>query len=144
MPNLSSARWIWWLALYWMAVILVPWVLVNAWIHQHGKGLKPRIREIFQRGELGLLSVAFATAAIWDLQRSSFTFATVAIGSVLLGLSGVMAANVWVEHYCRSVNATRLNPGRSWRDSRDLALLVFSIATVAEMLLDRLAKVLPS
>ncbi len=144
MPSLGSARWIWWLALYWMAVVLVPWLLVKAWTHQHGEGPKLKIREIFQRGELGLLSVAFATAAIWDLQRSSFTFVTMAVGSVLLGLTGVMAANVWVEHYCRHVTATTLHPDRSWRDSRNLTMLVFSIATVAEMLLDRLAKVLPS
>jgi hypothetical protein len=141
MSNLSSARWIWWLLLYWMALILVPRALVHAWTHQYGKGLKPKIHEIFQRGELGMLSMVFSTAAIWNLQRSSFTFASVAIGSVLLGVSGVMGVNVWVEHYCRSATAYRLSPGRSWKDSRDIALLVFSIATVVEMLIDRLTKI---
>ena len=141
MSNLSSARWIWWLILYWMAVILVPRALVHAWAHQHRKVLKPKIHEIFQRGELGMLSMVFSAAAIWDLQGSSFTFASVAIGSVLLGVSGVMGANVWVEHYCRSASAYRLSPGRSWHDSRNITLLVFSIATVVEMLLDRLTKI---
>lgn len=144
METLYTARWIWWLALYAMAVILVPWVLVNAWMHQHKEKLRPKLSEMFQRAELGLVSVVFATAAIWDLRRSSYTFATVAAGSVLLGLCGVMAANLWVEHYCRSTTGARLGTERSWCDSRDIALLVFSVSTVAEMLIDRLAKVVNS
>lgn len=144
MAGLSSAKWIWWFALYGMMGIMVPWALVKAWIHQHGTGWKPGIREIFKQGELGLVGLILAASVIWDLQKSSFTFATVAVGSILLALSGIMAANVWVETYCRNATTTRHDPARSWRDSRNLALLVFSIAMVAETLLDRLAKVLPS
>jgi hypothetical protein len=112
--------------------------------HQHGTAWKPRVREIFKQGELGLVGLILAASVIWDLQKSSFTFVTIAVGSILLALSGIMAANVWVETYCRKTTTTRHDPARSWRDSRNLALLVFSIAMVAETLLDRLAKVLPS
>jgi hypothetical protein len=144
MASLSSAKWIWWLALYGMMGVMVPWALVSAWIHQRGTAWKPTVREIFKEGELGLVGLILAASVIWDLQKSSFTFVTIAVGSILLALSGIMAANVWVETYCRKTTTTRHDPARSWRDSRNLAFLVFSIAMVAETLLDRLAKVLPS
>jgi hypothetical protein len=144
MASLSSAKWIWWLALYGMMGVMVPWALVSAWIHQRDTAWKPTVREIFKQGELGLVGLILAASVIWDLQKSSFTFVTIAVGSILLALSGIMAANVWVETYCRKTTTTRHDPARSWRDSRNLAFLVFSIAMVAETLLDRLAKVLPS
>ena len=127
-----------------MAVIIVPWVLVRSWMRQQGENQRPKLKNMFQRAELGLVSIIFATAAIWDLQRSSYTFATIAAGSVLLGLCGVMAANVWVEHYCRDATGARLGIDRSWHDSRDIAMLVFSVTLVSEMLIDRLARVIGS
>ena len=69
---------------------------------------------------------------------------TRALGSVLLALSGTMAATVWIESYCRSATGMPNNPERAWRDSRNLAFLVFSMAVVIEILLDRFAKVAAS
>ena len=66
---------------------------------------------------------------------------TIALGSVVLGLGGIMAVSVWVETYCRQSSGTDSHPERAWRDSRSLALLVFSVAAVMEILLDRFAKV---
>ena len=127
-----------------MAVIIVPWVLVRSWMRQQGENQRPKLKNMFQRTELGLVSIIFATAAIWDLQRSSYTFATIAAGSILLGLCGVIAANVLVEHYCRDATGARLGIDRSWHDSRDIAMLVFSVTLVSEMLIDRLARVIGS
>jgi hypothetical protein len=59
----------------------------------------------------------------------------------MLAVSGVMAVNVWVETYCRQTSGTDWRAGRAWRDSRNLALMVFSMAAVLEILLDRLSKV---
>ena len=144
MPDLASMNWIWWLVLYGTVVIALPWTLVKAWSRRHQKELSSKLSQVFGRGELGLIGLVIAASAIWDLQKSAFSFMTVVLGSVLLALAGMMAANVWVEHYCRQSTGTRNDPARSWRDARDIALLVFSIAMVTEMLLDRLSKVLPS
>ena len=56
-------------------------------------------------------------------------------------MSGIMAASVWVETYCREATNSQLDLRRSWVASRNLSLLVFSISIVTEVLLDRLTKV---
>jgi hypothetical protein len=66
---------------------------------------------------------------------------TVGLASVLLALAGIMAASVWVETGCRESTEIKCYPERAWRDSRNLTLLVFSMAAVMEILLDRFAKV---
>lgn len=81
-------------------------------------------------------------AVIWDLQKSEFTPHTIALGSVLIAFCGIMAGAVWIESYCRRSTGIAMNAGRIWRDSRNFAFLVFSMATVAEILLDRLHKVI--
>jgi hypothetical protein len=66
---------------------------------------------------------------------------TIAVAAVLLAVVGTMAGDVWIESYCRLSTGTSCNPERTWRDSRNLAFLVFSMAVVVEILLDRFAKV---
>jgi len=83
-------------------------------------------------------------SVIWDLLQSHYMPQTRALGSVLLALSGTMAAAVWIESYCRSATGMHNSPERAWRDSRNLAFLVFSMAVVIEILLDRFAKVAAS
>jgi hypothetical protein len=90
---------------------------------------------------LGLPSLVLACSVIWNLLQSQFMPHTVALGSVIMGLSGIMAVSVWVETCCRQSSAGDQRPERAWRDSRNLALLVFSMAAVLEILLDRFAKV---
>ena len=83
-----------------------------------------------------------AISVIWDLQRSQYTSYTIALGSVFLAMTGIMAGAVWIESYCRRFTGIRFTSERAWRDSRNLALLVFSLAIVTEILLDRFAKVI--
>jgi hypothetical protein len=100
------------------------------------------IRQIFQNGELGLVSLMLAISVIWDLQRSQFNSSIIALGSVFLAMTGIMAASVWIETHCRRTSGAPFSLERAWRDSRNLSWLVFSLAIVAEILLDRLAKVI--
>lgn len=141
MPAWTSLKWLLWICLYLIPAVFLPWAISRAWVHQHGSDLQLRPKQLFRRGELGLLSLVLASSVIWNLLQSQFMPHTIALGSVLMALSGIMAANVWVEAYCRQSSATAWNPGRAWRDSRNLALLVFSMAAVMEILLDRFAKV---
>jgi len=66
---------------------------------------------------------------------------TIALAAVLLAVIGTMAGDVWIESYCRLSTGTAWNSDRTWRDSRNLAFLVFTMASVIEILLDRFAKV---
>jgi hypothetical protein len=100
-----------------------------AWAHQHRTTMRPGLKQIFQHGELGLVSLMLAISVIWDLQKSHYSSYTVAIGSVFLAMTGIMAGAVWVEAYCRRASGTRFTSERAWRDSRNLALLVFSLAS---------------
>ena len=137
----ASAKWLLWMGLYLILGVLVPWVMTRTWAHQHHNNLRPRLGQLFRHGELGLVSLVLAISVIWDLQKSQYMPNTVALGSVLLSMTGIMAVSVWIETYCRRSTGTDFSPDRAWRDSRSLALLVFSIAMVTEILLDRFAKV---
>jgi hypothetical protein len=141
MPSWTSFKWLMWIGLYLVPVVFLPWATSRAWVDQHGDKVPVGPKNLFQRGELGLISLVLVSSVIWDLLQSEFMPHTIALGGVLLALSGVMAVNVWVETYCRQSSRIRWTPARAWRDSRNLALMVFSVAAVVEILLDRFAKV---
>ncbi len=137
----TSAKWLLWIGLYVGLGILLPRVMTRAWAQQHNSTVRPGLRQVFEHGELGLVSLMLAISVIWDLQKSQYTSYTIALGSVFLALTGIMAGAVWVEAYCRRSTGIRFTSERAWRDSRNLALLVFSLALVTEILLDRFATV---
>lgn len=141
MAGWTSLKWLLWMSLYLIPVVFLPWALARAWAHQHGSTLRLRLNQPFQRGELGLPSLILASSVIWNLLQSQFMPHTIALGSVTLAVIGIMAVSVWVETYCRQSSGTDWHPARAWRDSRSLALLVFSMAAVMEILLDRFARV---
>jgi hypothetical protein len=144
MADWMSLKWLLWISLYLILVVFVPWATSLAWAHQHGSDLRPRPKQLFERGELGLVGLVLGISVIWDLLQSQYMLQTRALGAVLLAVSGTMAGAVWIETYCRRSTGMRCNPERAWRDSRDLAFLVFSLAAVIEILLDRFAKVAAS
>jgi hypothetical protein len=137
----NSVKWLVWSSLYLIPAFLLPWAVSRSWVHQRGGTVRYSPKQLFERGELGLLSLILASGAIWDLLRSSFAPHTRAAGSVLLAVIGIMAMTVWVETYCRQHSGTDWHPERAWRDSRSLALFVFGMAAVAQILLDRLGRV---
>jgi len=137
----AELKWLMWISLYVIPLVFLPWAISHAWAHQHRRQLALKPQQLFQRGELGLPSLILASSVIWNLLQSQFTPHTVALGSVILGMSGTMAVTVWVETYCRQASGSDSRPERAWRDSRSLALLVFSMAAVMEILLDRFARV---
>jgi len=130
-----------WISLYVIAVIFLPWAISRTWVHQHGRQLQVSPPQFYKRGELGLPSLILAVSVIWNLLQSQFMPHTIALGVVILGFSGMMAVAVWVETFCRQSTGTDWHPERAWHDSKSLALLVFSVAAVMEILLDRLTKV---
>ena len=140
-PDWMAAKWVLWIVLYCTLGIIVPWAMTRAWAHQHKSTIQPGVKQLFQHGELGLVGLMVAISVIWDLQKSQYTSSTIALGSVFLAMPGIMAGAVWIESYCRRGTSTHLNVERAWRDSRNLAFLVFSLALVTEILLDRLPKV---
>lgn len=141
MAEWMSVKWLLWISLYLVLGVFVPWATALAWAHQHGSDLRPRPRQLFQRGELGLVGLVLVISVIWNLLQSQYMPQTRALGSVLLAVIGTMAGTVWIETYCRQSTGMASNDERAWRDSRNLALLVFSVVVVVEILLDRFAKV---
>jgi hypothetical protein len=130
-----------WASFYMVLGILVPFFMARAWTHQHGANVQHHPKQLFQRGELGLAGLWLAISSLWNLQTSQLVGHTVALGSILLAFSGIMAGAVWIEGYCRESTGMVLNKGRGWRDSRNLFFLVLSMSAVTEILLDRYAKV---
>ena len=141
MADWMSLKWLLWISLYLVLGVFVPWATSLAWAHQHGSDLRPHPRQLFQRGELGLVGLVLVISVIWDLLQSQYMPQTRALGSVLLAVIGTMAGAVWIETYWRQSTGMACRDERTWRDSRNLAFLVFSMAVVVEILLDRFAKV---
>ena len=133
---------VWPLALYLLFGMFVPVAMARAWMRKSGQEQRIHIQDLFGRGELGLLALALTVPIIWDLQKSAYAPQTIAAGSVLVGITGMMAAAVWVESYCRTLTGTRNDPKRAWRDSKNLAFFIFTMAGVTEILLYRLARIL--
>jgi len=144
MTNWYLIRWLVWMAVFLGPVLFLPWVISRAWMHQHGALIQAGPRSFFAHGELGLLSVILASSVIWNLFQSEFTPHTTSLGAIVLALAGIMALCVWVECYCRQIGQERCDPERVWRDSRSLSICVFSVATVVQILLDRLQRVVTS
>ena len=134
-------KWLAWIALYLIPGIVVPWIIARSWNRQRAGAVPFSPKQLFQRGELGLLSVVLACSVVWDVMQSQFMPHTIALSTILLAVTGIMSGNVWVETYCRRHTGSDWHPERAWRDSRNMALLVFSMAAVMEILLDRLSKV---
>ena len=141
MADSISLKWLLWISLYLVLGVFVPWATALAWAHQHRSDLRPRPKQLFQGGELGLVGLVLVISVIWNLLQSQYMPQTIALGSVLLAVIGTMSGSVWIETYCRQTTGTACRDDRTWRDSRNLAFLVFSMAAVVEILLDRFAKV---
>ncbi len=90
----TSAQWLWWITLYLGLGLAVPWVLTGIWAHQHHLKVQPNAKQLFRRGEVGLVSLILAISGIWDLQKSHYSALTIAVGSILLALGGIMAVAV--------------------------------------------------
>jgi hypothetical protein len=46
-----SLKWPLWIGLYVVLGVLVPWTTAFSWAHQHGSEVRPRVRQLFERGE---------------------------------------------------------------------------------------------
>lgn len=143
MSNWISVKWLVYIGLYLIPIFVLPWAVSRSWVHQRGGTVRYSPKQLFERGELGLLSLVLACGGIWNVLCSTFAPQTIAVTSVLLAVGGIMAMSVWVETFCRQHSGTDWHPERAWRDSRSLALFVFSMAAVVQILLDRLSRVGP-
>jgi ABC-type tungstate transport system substrate-binding protein len=137
----TSAKWLWWIGLYLGMGVMVPWIMTRVWAHQNESSVRPNAKKLFERGELGLVGLTLAISVIWNLQVSQYSAPTIAVGSILLAVGGIMAVAVWIESHCRQSAGAADDPQRAWSDSFSLALFVFSVAIGVEILLDRLAEV---
>src|ERR1700686_3618134 len=141
MADWISLKWLCWISLFMVLGVFVPWATSLACAPQHGINFRPRIRQLFQRGELGLVGLVLAISVIWNFLQSAYMPQTIAVGSVLLAVVGTMTGAVWIETYCRQTTGAVCRDERTWRDSRNLAFLVLTMAVVIEILMDRLSKV---
>jgi hypothetical protein len=144
MTSWNSMKWLVWMGLYLIPAIILPMAISRSWVHQHGRAVQFNPKNLFERGELGLFSLILSSSVIWNLMQSQYMPHTIALASIIMVLGGIMALTVWIEAYCRRQSGTDWHPARAWKDSRNLALLVFSMAAVLQVLLDRLAKVTAS
>lgn len=140
MTPLTPLKWIIRIGLYPIVIVCVPWVLTRSWSRRHGSDFRPGVHQLFQRGELALISLVTGVPIVWTIMQSQFPAQTVAMASVLVAMTATMAGSVWVECYCRQQSNVAADNRRGWRDSRNIALAVFTMAAVIEILLDRFAQ----
>jgi hypothetical protein len=80
-----SLKWPLWISLYVVLGVLVPWATALSWAHQHGSEMRPRVRQLFQRGELGLVGLVVVISVIWNLLQSQFHAANHSLGRSPVG-----------------------------------------------------------
>lgn len=117
--------------------VVGPWLMARLWARQRGSSYRPTLQSVFSRGELGLVSLGVATAVIWDVGAAPFSTALIYAVSFVVAAVGVAAAVAWVVIHCRAVGlGANDDAPRTFRESRNLAFLVFSVALVTEILLE--------
>jgi len=129
---------LWWLGLYGGFGVLAPWLL--RWTQKGQNGLDTSHRRLFQRGELGLFGLLLAISAMLDLRGSGLATELSLANAVVLGISGLMAASVFLEDYSRVSQGLSNQDERTWVDSRKLLFLAVSIAFTTEVLLQHSAE----
>jgi hypothetical protein len=117
--------------------VLAPWIMAQLWARQRGASYRPTLQSVFNRGELGLVSLGVATAVIWDVGAAPFSAPLIYAMCFVVAAVGISAAVAWVVIHCRAVGlGANDDAPRTFRESRNLAFLAFSVALVTEILLE--------
>lgn len=112
--------------------------LLVGWLSIRYTAPKPKItlRQFYSRGELGLVSLLIALSVIVEVRKGSYTGALrYPIVYGLLGF-GIVSAYVWVVPLCDDLVHVNVDWNKVWKESWQVSLMVFSIALVAEILLE--------
>jgi hypothetical protein len=117
--------------------IIGPWALARLWLARRGSSHRVTFTNLFGRGELGLVSLGLAAAVIWDVSEAPFPNPLIYAISFVVAAVGVAAASSWIITYCRAAGlGAHDDSARTFRESRSMAFLTFSVALVIEVLLE--------
>jgi hypothetical protein len=101
---------------------------------------KPHItlRQFYEKGELGLAGLLIALSVIFDVEKSAFTTQTTRLAVFCLYFLAAASAYTWAVPLCNNLAKTPVRWRKVWRDSSRIALMVFSIGLVTEIILETL------
>jgi hypothetical protein len=94
------------------------------------------LRHFYKRGELGLVSLVIALGVILDARKANYS--SPLRDPIVYGLLffGGVGAYVWAVPLCHDLIHVKVDWNKVWRESWRVSLMVFSIALVAEILLE--------
>ncbi|MFL6301916.1 MAG: hypothetical protein ACJ72H_00105 [Candidatus Sulfotelmatobacter sp.] len=99
---------------------------------------KPRItlKQFYAKGELGFAGLLIVLSMIVDIRKSHYASGT--IQTIVLGLSLVASASAytWAVPLCNDVVHAGTDWSKVWRDSWRMALMVFCVGLVTEIMLE--------
>jgi hypothetical protein len=98
---------------------------------------KLTLRKFYSKGELAFASLLIALTVIVDVLKSHFAAQTAELLVVSLGFFAFIAAQTWAVPLCIDlVKKDEVRWSKVWRRSWLVALMIFSIGTVTEILLE--------
>lgn len=97
---------------------------------------KLTLRKFYSKGELAFASLLIALSVIVDVLKSHFAPNTIQLLVASLAVFAVIAAQTWAVPLCRDLVNGDVRWSKVWRRSWLVALMIFGIGAVTEILLE--------
>src|SRR5260370_34713219 len=126
----------WWIGVNLILGILGPLLVGQAWVYFNSTQPKVTLRQFYQHGELGLVSLTLALTVILDVRKASYSGSMVGtiIGS--LAVFSFIAGVVWVIPLCNDLVGVKVDWDKVVKVSKIVAWIVLCVGVVTEILLE--------
>ena len=126
----------WWIGINIVLGVFGPLIIGYLFVDLTVAPPKLALRTFYGKGELAFGSLLIALSVIVDVRKSNFGLRTVQLIIGALAVFGFIAAQTWAVPLCVDLVATgKVEWDKVWKRSWIVALLIFSVGIVTEILL---------
>jgi hypothetical protein len=127
---------------YWIGInivlgIFAPVIVGRSFTQFNVKPPKITLRQFYSKGELAFASLLIALSVIVDVIKSNFNASTIQLVVGFLAVFALISAETWAIPLCNELVKAEVKWSKVWRRSWLVAVMVFSICVVTEILLER-------
>jgi hypothetical protein len=127
---------------YWIGInivlgIFAPVIVGRSFTQFNVKPPKITLRQFYSKGELAFASLLIALSVIVDVIKSNFNASTIQSVVGFLAVFALISAETWAIPLCNELVKAEVKWSKVWRRSWLVAVMVFSICVVTEILLER-------
>jgi hypothetical protein len=126
---------------YWVGIniaigVFGPVIVGRTFVRYNKSKPSITLRQFYAKGELGLASLLIALSVIVDVNKSHSSPPVRQMMIPCLSIFAFASALVWAIPLCNSVAKVSVDWKKVWRDSWRVAVVVFSVGLVTEVLLE--------